>query len=186
MPRVLLGVLIGAALAVSGAVMQGPVPQSARRSRPDRRLGRLQPRRGRRHRAWRDSPGAANRLARHACAAARGLLSAVLRRHWCSISVATRQRANLGRHHAARRHRAGGACHGADRHPDLHGRRPAAARPDFLAARLARPARPGRRSVRSGRSSCWRWRRCRSWRGASMRWRSARRPPAISAFRSSG
>ena len=163
LPRVVLGVLIGAALAVSGAVMQGLFRNPLADPGPDRHLGRIEPRRGRRHRARRHRAGAADRAARQLRAAARGLL----RRAGGDADALPHldaARPHLGRHHAARRHRARRHGHGLHRHPDLRRRRPAIARPDLLVARLAR--RRDLAEDRHGRAGhrCWRCRPRRSWR----------------------
>jgi iron complex transport system permease protein len=120
LPRVILGVLVGAALAVSGAVMQGLF----RNPLADPGLIGV-------------SAGASlgavavivlgatllapltallGTLALPLAAFCGGLATTLV-----LYQVATRQRPYLRRHHAAGRHRAGRPCHGADRNPDLHG-----------------------------------------------------------------
>ncbi|KKZ86576.1 hemin transport system, permease [Rhizobium phaseoli Ch24-10] len=153
LPRTILGFLIGASLAVSGTVI-GPVPQSAGRSRPRRRLLRRKLRRGRHDRARRRSCSPARSASRH-LRAARGCLRRRPRHDAAALQDRHPPRPDLGRHDAACRHRARRACARAYRPADLHGERPAAARPDLLEHGLAcrrhmdedRRRRPDRASV---------------------------------------
>ena len=185
LPRIVLGVLIGASLAVSGAVMQGLFRN------PLADPGLIGVSAG-------SSLGAVAVIVLGATvlapltmllgsfalpfAAFCGGLATTL----VLYRISTRQRADLRRHDAARRHRAGGHGHGFYRASDLHGRRPAIARPYLLVARIA-----GRRDLAEDRRggadhAAARWRQRLSWRAASTRWPSARRRQAISAFRCSG